>query len=262
MERAYSFQELKSLLDVAATRFNTPEFIDNDPVQFPRKYKLKQDIEISAFLTATIAWGKRNLILKSATGMHQLMGASPFDYIMSEGYERLGQNNIHRTFFEHDMAYLCRGLRAVYQQYESCESVFAFPAESGNIWNGITLFREYIRKANEGYSEKSLKHISNPVSSACKRLHMALRWLVRNDGIVDIGIWKNITPVHLHIPLDTHVITVARTLGLLVRKQNDRKAVEELTGVLREFNPDDPILYDFALFGLGESKSLFALLSE
>lgn len=259
MKGAYSFQELKDLLDLAAARFNTVEFIETDPVQFPRKYKQKQDIEISAFLTATIAWGKRSLILKSAAKMHQLMGASPFDYIMSEGYERLAQNNIHRTFFEQDMAFFCRGLRAVYQQYESCESVFTSPEENENIWNGIMLFRQYIRKANEEYSEKSLKHISNPVNSACKRLHLALRWLVRKDGIVDIGLWENVSSANLYIPLDTHVISVARSLGLLTRKQNDRKAVEELTNQLRLFNSEDPVLYDFALFGLGESKSLLAL---
>lgn len=256
MSGGYSFHELKSLLDVAATRFNTSEFIDNDPIQFPRKYRLKQDIEISAFLTATIAWGKRSLILKSATGMHQLMGTSPYDYIMNEGYEKLARNNIHRTFFEEDMAYFCRGLHAIYQKYESCESLFAPMAKRGDLWDRIKVFRGYMQDANPGYLEKSLKHISNPEKSACKRLHMALRWLVRNDGIVDIGLWKNLSPADLYIPLDTHVITIGRALGLLKRKQNDRKAVEELTNQLRCFNPEDPVLYDFALFGLGESKSL------
>lgn len=256
MEKEYSFQEIKELLDLAAVRFNTPDFIETDPVQYPRKYQLKQDIEISAFLTATIAWGKRSLILKSAEKMHRMMGNSPYDYIMNQGYEKLGQNNIHRTFFEQDMAYLCRGLHAIYHQYESCESIFTDSKGTLNLWNGITIFRTYIQDANTEYSVKSLKHISDPSKSACKRLHLALRWLVRNDGIVDIGLWKNVSPAHLYIPLDTHVISVARSLGLLVRKQNDRKAVEELTGLLKKINPQDPVLYDFALFGLGESKSM------
>lgn len=256
MERTYSFQEVKGLLDLAAVRFNIPEFIDSDPVQYPRRYRLKQDIEISAFLTATIAWGKRSLILKSAEKMHQMMGNSPYDYIMNKGYEQLGRNNIHRTFFEHDMAYVCRGLHAIYMQYESCESIFLPSLNDAGLWNGIMVLRQYMQDANEGSPEKSLKHISNPAGSACKRLHLALRWLVRNDDIVDIGLWKNISPASLYIPLDTHVISVASSLGLLTRKQNDRKAVEELTGLLRKFNPEDPIVYDFALFGLGESKSL------
>ncbi|MDR2919304.1 MAG: TIGR02757 family protein [Tannerella sp.] len=256
MEREYSFQEIRDLLDLAAARFNTSEFIETDPVQFPRKYALKQDIEISAFLTATIAWGKRNLILKSAEKMHHIMGSSPYDYIMNQGYEKLSRNNIHRTFFEEDMAYLCRGLHAIYLQYDSCEPIFTVSKETMDLWTGIMTFRKYMQEANGGYPAKSLKHISDPAKSACKRLHLALRWLIRNDGIVDIGLWKNVSPASLYIPLDTHVISVARSLGLLVRKQNDRKAVEELTNQLRLFNPEDPILYDFALFGLGESKSL------
>lgn len=255
-ERVYSSQEIKDLLDLAATRFNTPDFVETDPVQFPRKYKLKQDVEISAFLTATIAWGKRNLILKSAEKMHHIMGSSPYDYVMHEGYEKLSRNNIHRTFFEEDLAYFCRGLHAIYQQYDSCELVFTGSGKTTDLWAGIMAFRKYMQEANGGYPAKSLKHISDPAKSACKRLHLALRWLVRNDGIVDLGLWKDVAPASLYIPLDTHVISVARSLGLLERKQNDRKAVEELTDQLRLFNPEDPVLYDFALFGLGESKSL------
>lgn len=248
-----SSEKMKEFLDSMAVYFNTPAFIETDPVQFPRRYKLKQDIEISAFLTATIAWGKRNLILKSAEKMHEKMGASPYDYIMGKGYERLGESNIHRTFFESDMAYLCRGLHAVYLQYDSCEWLFSsFPKTDDRLWKGISAFRELIFRANENYADRSLKHISNPAVSACKRLHLALRWLVRNDGIVDIGLWRQLLPSELFMPLDVHVAAVARKLGLLTRKQNDRKAVEELTANLRCFNPVDPVIYDFALFGVGE----------
>lgn len=250
----YDFDELKDRLDLAVERYNTPQFIANDPIGFPRRYKLKQDIEISAFLTATITWGKRSLILQSAERMHRIMGESPYDYIMEEGYEKLGEANIHRTFFEHDMAFLCRGIHAIYQEYDSCEDIFvSAPAGNDRLWEGLRLFREMIAQANGPFLSRSLKHISNPANAACKRLHLALKWLVRNDGIVDIGLWKNISPADLKIPLDIHVIRTSHKLGLLDRKQNDRKAVEELTANLRRFNPADPILYDYALFGIGES---------
>jgi len=255
MDAYYSPDEIKDLLDLTAQRFNTFSFIDTDPIQFPHKYKDKRDVEISAILTATITWGKRSIILKSASRMHALMGTSPYDYIMSRGYERLEQQNIHRTFFEDDMAYLCRGLHAVYNRLDTAESLFtSFPADENRLWKGIEQFRDYVLKANENFPLKSLKHVSNPASSACKRLHLALRWLVRNDGIVDLGLWGEINPSELMIPLDVHVISSARSLGLLTRKQNDRKAVEELTAKLRLYNPEDPVLYDFALFGLGISK--------
>lgn len=255
MNMDYSIEEMKGLLDFMVTRFNTPAFVETDPVQFPRAYSLKQDVEISAFLTATITWGKRSLILKSASAMHRIMGNSPYDFIMGNGYEGLGQANIHRTFFEDDMAYICRGLQAVYLQYEDLESLFAsLPATPDRLWEGIGTLRGYIREANKDYAPKSLKHVSDPTSSACKRIHLALKWLTRNDGIVDIGLWSGITPSELRIPLDVHVACTARKLGLLQRKQNDRKAVEELTAMLRLLNPDDPVLYDFALFGIGESK--------
>jgi len=257
MEKKHSPEELKDLLDLAAERFNTPEFIETDPIQFPRKYQLKQDIEISAFLTATITWGKRSLILKSAEKMFQIMGDSPFDYIMEKGYESLGQTNVHRTFFEQDMAYLCRGLHSIYLKHESCESLFsAEPTGDERLWNGLQVFREQIIKANDIFSHRSIKHISNPETAACKRLHLALKWLVRDDGIVDIGLWKDISPSELKIPLDIHVIRTAHNLGLLERKQNDRKAVEELTSNLKRFNPNDPVLYDYALFGLGITNSM------
>lgn len=253
----YSFDELKDILDKMAECFNVPSFIESDPIQFPRSYTLKQDIEISAFLTATITWGKRSMILKSASRMHSIMGNSPYEFIMDKGYERLGKTNIHRTFFEEDMAFICRGLNSIYTEYDSLETLFHFASACDDkLWAGIRGFRRHICDANNNNHGRSLKHISDPAASACKRLNLALKWLVRNDGIVDIGLWGTISPADLQIPLDTHVIHVAHKLGLLQRSQNDRKAVEELTATLRNFNADDPILYDFALFGLGESGIL------
>lgn len=257
MEHLISFHELAELLNELVIRFNTPEFVETDPVQFPRQYTLKQDIEVSAFLTATITWGKRSIILKSADRMHRLMGISPYDFIMGKGYEDLEGNNIHRTFFEYDMAFICRGLHSIYQKYESIETLFSgLPTGHERIWNGLRFFRDHILTANGTMKNRSIKHISDPGASACKRLHLALKWLVRNDGIVDIGLWKNISPAELFIPLDIHVGNSARQLGLLKRKANDRDAVTELTENLRIFNPDDPVVYDFALFGIGEQKLL------
>lgn len=257
MEHIISFHELTELLNELVIRFNTPEFVETDPVQFPRRYSLKQDVEVSAFLTATITWGKRSIILKSADHMHRLMGISPYDFIMGKGYEDLEKKNIHRTFFEDDMAFICRGLRAIYQKYESIETLFSgLPTGHERIWNALRIFRDHILTANGTMKNRSIKHISDPGASACKRLHLALKWLVRNDGIVDIGLWKNISPSELFIPLDVHVGNSARQLGLLKRKANDRDAVTELTENLRIFNPDDPVVYDFALFGIGEQKLL------
>ncbi|MDD6211027.1 MAG: TIGR02757 family protein [Bacteroidales bacterium] len=256
MKRGEGFAEVKVLLDSMAERFNCPAFAESDPVCFPRRYHLKQDIEVSAFLTAVISWGKRSIILSSARKMHDLMGASPYDFIMGRGYERLGCANIHRTFFEDDMAFICRGLHAVYSRFDSCESVFAdLEFTPDRLWWGIVRLRSYIEDANGVRGSKCLRHISNPERfSACKRLHLALRWLVRRDGIVDLGIWRGLSPSELKIPLDVHVGSTARRLGLLERKQNDRRAVDELTEVLRSFCPEDPIRYDFALFGIGEGK--------
>lgn len=251
-----SFEEMKGRLDYWVARYNVPAFVETDPVQFPRGYSLRQDIEVAALLTATITWGKRSLILKSAARMLRKMGASPYDYVMCQGYEKLGSANIHRTFFEYDMAYICRGLYNVYKEHDSLEALFtAQPGRPGErLWRGIEALRAAITDANGGLPGRSLKHISNPASSACKRLHLALKWLVRDDGKVDIGLWKNISPSELFIPLDVHVGKISRALGLLERKQDDRKAVEELTATLRTFNAEDPVVYDFALFGAGEDK--------
>jgi len=236
-------------LDKWYEKMCTGDFIVDDPVRFPRRYKKREDIEIAVFLSATIAWGRRDLILRSAEKMFALMGTSPFNYVMSGEYKKLKNKNIHRTFFESDLKYFCHGFKHCYTEYGNLEKLFT---STQNIWEGFALFREEMAKANKGlYS----KHISNPGTenkngSACKRLNLALRWLVRK-GPVDLHLWKNIKPAALCIPLDVHVARTARNLGLLERKANDKKAVIELTEKLREFCPDDPVKYDFALFGIG-----------
>jgi uncharacterized protein (TIGR02757 family) len=234
-----------------------PGFIPLDPVQFPRRYTKREDIEIAVFLSATIAWGRRDLILRSSQKMFSLMGDSPCKFVLSGGYKKLKNRNIHRTFFESDLKYFCRGFEHCYSKYGSLENLFS---SASDTWEGITLFRDEMASANKGgYS----KHISNPrlsananslAGSACKRLNLALRWLVR-EGPVDLGLWKSIKKSALYIPLDVHVARTARRLGLLERKSNDRKAATALTEKLREFCPQDPVKYDFALFGMGVQGS-------
>jgi len=242
---------LKTELERLYRKINKPEFIPLDPVKFPHRYDPGPDQEIAAFLAAAIAWGRRDLILRSAERMFALMGKSPYAFVMEGDYHKLKERCIHRTFFEDDLRYFCRGFRACYTQYGSLEALFA---SAGNIWDGISLFRETMARGNGGPSKKSAytKHIANPgANSACKRLNLALRWLVRREGPVDLGLWRKLSPSSLFIPLDLHVGRAARQLGLLEegRKANDKKAVITLTEKLKEFCPDDPVKYDLALFG-------------
>lgn len=249
---------IKRLLDEKVTQYNRPEFIANDPVQFPHAFTDRREIEIAAFLASVIAWGNRKMILNSGKKMlFGIMDGRPYDYLMSGCWNHLEETqNIHRTFFVRDFVYLCRGLKGIYEKYGSMEPLFL----NGDVWDGIAALRTELSDANSGFVTK---HISNPVAqkgkpaSACKRMHMMLRWLSRRDGIVDLGIWQNVAPATLMIPLDVHVARTSRRLGLVTRTQNDRKTVEELTAVLREFAPDDPTRYDFALFGVGEAGEEF-----
>lgn len=249
--------DIKDYLDSLVEKNNTEAFIKDDPVQFPHRYSDIRDIEIVSFLVATIAWGNRKMILNNANKMLDIMGKSPYDYVMSCGWEKLDDGKcVHRTFFNRDLKYYCKGLKALYEvphfvrNDNSLEDVFY--NEEHDVWRGIQNFRDMMAEANGGTS----KHISNPSceapmkGSACKRLHMALRWLVRDDGIVDLGVWKKLKPKDLMIPLDVHVARVSRDLGLIERKSNDRQTVELLTNKLREFDKEDPVKYDFALFGV------------
>jgi len=236
------------------------DFVALDPVQFPLGYAAapgarREDVEIAAFLAATVAWGRRDMILKSAKKMFVMMQGRPADFVMSGGFEGLGERgdpgdgSVHRTFFAGDLKYFCRGFRACYEKYGTLESLFV---AAGGIWQGIALFRDEMAGANGGVFSK---HIGDPRNSACKRIHLALRWLVRGRP-VDLSLWKTISPADLFIPLDVHVARNARRLGLLTRKSNDRKAVVELTEALRLFCPEDPVKYDFALFDNATSSAL------
>lgn len=240
---------LKKKLDKLRDYYNTKEFITNDPVQFPHRFSTVQDVEIVSLIIATISWGNRKSILKSAEKILSILGNSPYDYVRNGQFKGNGKGNLHRTFFERDFFYFCRGFQYLYQRYNSAEELFRGEKD---IWDGISALRALFIEGNGGVESK---HFANPEkNSACKRIHMALRWLVRNDGVVDLGVWKSIQPSQLMIPLDTHVARIGREMDLLSRKQNDRKAVEELTRNLKELDPIDPVGYDFALFGYGISR--------
>lgn len=245
--------DLRHLLDTEAARINNPAFIDLDPVQFPRRFTSLPDIEIAALLCSSIAWGNRKMICRNCDRMLALMGHDPYNYIMDRAYEELPDGNIHRTFFASDLRHFLRGLHAVYSRHGSLND-FARHHRVGDdefpSWRLVKLLNAELCAANEGRSDSRCLPL-NLKQTALKRVNMALRWLVRDDGIVDLGVWNAITPAQLYIPLDVHVGDTARNLGLVTRKANDRRTTVELTRMLRTLRPDDPVIYDYALFGIG-----------
>ena len=249
--------EVIELLNYEAERINNPDFIADDPVQFPRRFHKIQDIETVAFLSAMIAWGKRSMICRDAEKMLNLMDNEPYLYIKDRGYEDLDDNiNIHRTFFGRDMKYFLKGLNRIFRQYGTIDS-FAESIKVRNdefpSWRLVGEMQKIMSEENEGRTCSQCLPV-NLKQTALKRINMALRWLVRDDGIVDMGVWKSIPKSKLYIPLDVHVGNVSRELGLLNRRSNDRKAVELLTRTLRFLRPDDPVYYDYALFGIGVNR--------
>ncbi|HWS60643.1 MAG TPA: TIGR02757 family protein [Flavobacterium sp.] len=245
--------ELKSFLDEKVLQYNTLDFIESDPVQIPHLFSQKEDIEIAGFLSATIAWGNRKMIIKNALKMMDLMGNSPYDFVMSHTEDDLERLDIfvHRTFNGHDFASFIRSLQHIYKNHNGLEAVFAKHQESNSMQKSISEFKKVFFEIE--HQSRTQKHISDPMNgSAAKRINMYLRWMCRQDNKgVDLGIWKSISPSLLSCPLDVHSGNVARKLSLLTRKQNDGKALAELDLKLRELDPNDPVKYDFALFGLG-----------
>ena len=249
--------DIKELLDSEARRINHVDFIANDPVQFPRRFEHLQDIEIAALLSATIAWGNRKMICNNCNKMLALMDNQPYDYVMDKGYEELPDMNIHRTFFSKNLRYFLRGLNFIYSRYGSLLDFAKHMAISSSefpSWKLVEEMNKVFTEANNGESDNRCLP-GNLQNTALKRINMALRWLVRDDGIVDMGVWNVIKPSQLFIPLDVHVGNVSRELGLLTRNANDRKATIELTEVLRKMRPEDPVWYDYALFGIGVERS-------
>lgn len=245
--------DIAELLDSEAARINSPAFIGNDPVQFPRRFSDQRDIEIVSLLAATVAWGKRSMICRNVEKMLGLMDGQPYAYMMDEGYEDLNPDmNIHRTFFARNLQNYLRTLRRIYRANGTLDD-FARKVGAGEdefpSWRLVGAMLGEMAEATGNVDSRCLP--SNLDATALKRVNMALRWLVRDDGIVDMGLWKSIPKSKLYIPLDVHVGNTARNLGLLDRKANDRRSVEELTATLRSLRPDDPVYYDYALFGIG-----------
>ena len=247
-------KDIKIFLDEKARQYCHPKFIETDPIQIPASFEEKENKEIAGFLSATIAWGQRPTIIQNAWKLMHLMDNDPYSFLIhsTENDWRLFSNFKHRTFNGTDCIYFLKALQNIYRNHGGLEQVFS----SGylryqTIFGALSEFRKIFFE-NEDPSRTG-KHVSNVEKGAsAKRLNMFLRWMVRNNSEgVDFGLWKKIPASALMLPLDVHTGNVARKLNLLHRKQNDWRAVEEVTENLRSLNPKDPVYYDFALFGLG-----------
>ena len=253
-------KNMKEYLDECVSRFNVSGFIENDPILVPHRFSKRQDIEIMAFWVAILAWGQRKSIINSALTLAELMDNSPHDFIVNhlETDRKRFLNFRHRTFQATDTLYFLEFLQQYYHKNDSLETAFSCFLEAGDLHTEKALvgFHQLFFSLPE-VPERTRKHIATPErKSTCKRLNMFLRWMVRKDDKgVDFGIWQNISPAQLLIPLDVHVERVARNLGLIERKQSDWQTVLELSEKLRSFDSLDPVKYDYALFGLGVMES-------
>jgi uncharacterized protein (TIGR02757 family) len=245
--------DLKAFLDEKYLQYNNPKFIESDPIQVPHLFQKKEDIEIAGLLAATIAWGQRKTIIANSLKMMELLDHAPHDFVMNHQSKDLKRFSgfVHRTFNENDLVWFIEALQNIYRNHHSLENVFKPLSQDANLKNGIDRFR--LAMLETPHETRSQKHVSSPLKgSASKRLIMYLRWMIRQDNAgVDFGIWKDISPALLSCPLDVHSGNVARKLGLLNRKQNDWRSVEELDSQLRKLDPTDPAKYDYSLFGLG-----------
>jgi uncharacterized protein (TIGR02757 family) len=246
-------EEMREFLDGKARQYNHPGFIEEDPIQIPHMYEGKEDIEIAGFMAAVIAWGNRTSILKSAHRMMDLLGNAPYDFVMNHREEHLDRlaGFVHRTFNSVDLVCFLQALRHLYRHHGGLEGVFLKYQTESSLQPAIHQLKRIFFEGP--HPSRSTKHLPDPLKgSAAKRINMYLRWMVRKDSSgVDFGLWKQVEASKLSCPLDVHTASVARKLGLLKRSQNDAKAVEELDESLRSLDPEDPVKYDFALFGLG-----------
>ena len=246
--------EIKDLLNEKAEKYNHTDFIETDPIQIPHLFFDNYNIEISAFLASTIAWGQRATIIKNMQRLISLMDNAPYEFVMNSSEKDLDRLSYfkHRTFNGEDCKFFIKSLKNIYKKHNGLGGLIQnIYVEQKNIFNSLIQFREIFFEIE--HPLRTQKHFSNVLKGAsAKRLNMYLRWMVRQDNKgVDFGLWNKIPMSELFLPLDVHTGNVARKLGLLKRKQNDWKAVEEITQVLRGFDPNDPVKYDFALFGLG-----------
>ncbi|MBO9675286.1 MAG: TIGR02757 family protein [Sphingobacteriaceae bacterium] len=279
------FLELKNFLDYKVEQYNQPNFIVNDPVCIPHLFEKKQDIEISGFFAAVLAWGQRKTIINKCRELLNRMDNAPYDFVLNHNDSDLKRllNFKHRTFNDTDLLYFIAFFKMHYSRFDSLEQAFIPKQEvfldayleisdaAGEAFNAsevclagqlqvsieqcFNYFRRYFFSLDD-FPHRTRKHISSPQQkSTCKRLNMFLRWMVRaDDKGVDFGIWNTLKPKDLICPCDVHVDRVGRLLGLINRKQTDWLTAVELTANLREFDPSDPVKYDFALFGLGVEK--------
>lgn len=262
--RIDTLTSLKDFLDAKADQYNRPSFIDRDPISIPHRFSLKQDIELMGFWAAVLAWGQRPVILKKTNELVDLMDGAPYDFIRNHTEDDLQRflTFKHRTFNATDALYFLHFFRHYYRENDSLEDAF-LPVNTDLsdsekppapfVEAALIAFHDRFCGLTDFFPPRTRKHIATPArNSSCKRLLMFLRWMVRRDDRgVDFGLWTRLRSDQLIIPIDVHVNRVARQLGLLTRPQTDWKAALELTEALRQFDPTDPVRYDFALFGLG-----------
>ena len=254
-------QEIKALLDGAYRAYCHPGFIPEDPVSVPRRFTKREDIEIAGFFAALFAWGKRSIILQKTNLLMKLMDDDPHAFILSFREQDLNglKHFVHRTFQFDDLHFFLLRLQHIYNEYGSLEKLF-LPAD--DLEEGIHHFRNVFFDAP--HFTRTCKHLPDPKkNSACKRINLFLRWMVRTDAEgVDFGLWKDIQPASLYCPLDVHTGRAAEKLGLIPKGMTGWKAVRHLTGKLRHFDPQDPVKYDFALFGLNIYQSYILPLTD
>ena len=248
--------DIEQLLNQKADQYNRPLFIEKDPISIPHRFSNRQDIELMGFWAAILAWGQRPVILKKTNELIERMDGAPYDFVLNHQESDLKRflDFKHRTFNATDALYFLHFFHHYYQQHETLEDVFVLGLRPTDTSTEHALVAFHDRFCCDPFfPDRTRKHIATPArNSTCKRLNMFLRWMVRRDDKgVDFGIWTRIRPDQLVMPIDVHVGRVARKLGLLRRDQDDWKAALELTDMLRQFDPADPVRYDFALFGLG-----------
>lgn len=250
--------EFRSYLDQKAEQYNVSDFIADDPIQIPHRFSKKEDIEIAGFLTSIIAWGQRKTIIRNATRLMGLMEDSPHYFLMNLEESELDRFApfVHRTFNGADCRYFIQRLSEIYRNDGGLEGTLGTLVAQHGAEIGLSKFKAHFFSGE--HPHRTQKHLADPLKgSTAKRLNMYLRWMARRDSKgVDFGIWPSVPMSSLSLPLDVHTGRIARQLGLLKRKQNDWKAVAEIDAALREFDPKDPVKYDFALFGMGVSGEL------
>lgn len=252
--RKIDWLRLKEFLDSKVTLYNQPEFITLDPISIPHQYTKKQDLEIAGFFAATLAWGQRITVINKCQELLKMMDNAPHQFLLQHKLSDLKpfESFKHRTFNSTDALYFIESLSTYYRTHESLEDAFVGLKNDSTIESGLINFHTQFFSLPD-FPPRTIKHVSTPArKSACKRLNMYLRWMVRqDDNGVDFGIWKKINPAQLICPCDVHVERVARKLNLIRSKGMNWQTALELTSNLRKLDPIDPVKYDFALFGLG-----------